>query len=498
MYKYDFIIVGGGLGGLACGTILSKEGYKVCVLEKNAVLGGCLQSFSRKGDIFDTGIHYVGSLDEGEILHQYLKYFGIIDKLKTRRLDSDAYDVVNIAGEEYAFSSGFEKFADTLSQKFPTESKNIREYVDLLKTVGNSISVEKLRQGLISESRLQFMEMSCSKKIASLTTNPQLRAVLSGNSMLYAGNRDTTSFYTHAMINSSNISGPYRFVDGSQQIADRLAEQIRQNGGEVRTHSQVTHMHVNNGVISSVEINNSEIIESQMVISSIHPLPTFEMVEKNPFIKNTFLSRIRTLENSYGLFTVYLVMKKNSVPYRNCNYLFFSRADDIMSVPKTDSNHRINAIMLAMQASGENPDFCRVISLISPMYIAELETWKDTTVNQRGEGYKNFVMQKTEEMVAYARHFFPSVATHAECIYTASPLTYRDYTGTPEGSAYGIVKDCRSLIKTLIPVRTKIKNLYLTGQNINVHGMLGVCVTAAATCGEILGIYYLAKKIGNA
>ena len=38
MSKYDIIIIGSGLGGLECGAILSKEGYHVCVLEKNEIV----------------------------------------------------------------------------------------------------------------------------------------------------------------------------------------------------------------------------------------------------------------------------------------------------------------------------------------------------------------------------------------------------------------------------------------------------------------------------
>ena len=47
MKSYDVIIVGGGLAGLECGAILSKEGHSVCVLEKNDLLGGCFQTFPR-------------------------------------------------------------------------------------------------------------------------------------------------------------------------------------------------------------------------------------------------------------------------------------------------------------------------------------------------------------------------------------------------------------------------------------------------------------------
>ena len=44
----------------------------------------------------------------------------------------------------------------------------------------------------------------------------------------------------------------------------------------------------------------------------------------------------------------------------------------------------------------------------------------------------------------------------------------------------------------------KRQNLFLTGQNLNVHGALGVTLTAMLTCSEFVGQEYLAKKVGNA
>ncbi len=49
MGKYDILIIGSGLGGLTCGSILSKEGYKVCILEQNPIIGGCLQKQTSYG-----------------------------------------------------------------------------------------------------------------------------------------------------------------------------------------------------------------------------------------------------------------------------------------------------------------------------------------------------------------------------------------------------------------------------------------------------------------
>ena len=65
MNKQTVVIIGGGLGGLFTGALLTKEGYEVTVVEKNAVAGGGLQTFSRGGITFETGMHILGGLRPG-------------------------------------------------------------------------------------------------------------------------------------------------------------------------------------------------------------------------------------------------------------------------------------------------------------------------------------------------------------------------------------------------------------------------------------------------
>ena len=112
MQQYDVVIIGSGLGGLACGTILAKEGYNVCVLEKNKQIGGMLQTFARDKVIFDTGVHYVGGLNEGQNLYQFFKYFGIMDKLKLRKMDEDFVDGLMFADDPtvYKYAQRYDNF----------------------------------------------------------------------------------------------------------------------------------------------------------------------------------------------------------------------------------------------------------------------------------------------------------------------------------------------------------------------------------------------------
>ncbi len=69
--EYDILVIGSGLGGLVSALVLAKEGLKVCVLEKNNQYGGNLQTFSRDKLIFDTGVHYLGGLSEGQNLNRF-------------------------------------------------------------------------------------------------------------------------------------------------------------------------------------------------------------------------------------------------------------------------------------------------------------------------------------------------------------------------------------------------------------------------------------------
>ena len=121
--EYDIVIIGSGLGGLVAGNIFAKEGYSVCILEKNNQYGGNLQTFVREKTIFDTGVHYIGGLEEGQNMYQYFKYLDIIDDLKLKKLDKDGFDVITFGenDKEYRHAQGIDNFKATLLEEFPQE-----------------------------------------------------------------------------------------------------------------------------------------------------------------------------------------------------------------------------------------------------------------------------------------------------------------------------------------------------------------------------------------
>ena len=129
------------------------------------------------------------------------------------------------------------------------------------------------------------------------------------------------------------------------------------------------------------------------------------------------------------------------------------------------------------------------------MQFSDVEKWSNTRIGQRGEDYLDFKEVKKEILLKQLERDFPGIRNNIKEVYSSSPLTLRDYTGTKEGSMYGILKDKDYLEQTFISHHTKIPNLFFTGQNINSHGILGVAVSALITSSEFVDLKKVVKSI---
>ncbi|MGL5979681.1 MAG: phytoene desaturase family protein [Phocaeicola sp.] len=493
---YDVVIIGSGLGGLECGVILSKEGFKVCVLEQNAVLGGCLQSFKRYGRTIDTGIHYIGSMGEGQIMQQYMKYFGIYDQLSAIRMD-DNFDVLSLpSAGTYSYKQGYDSFIHYLTDCFPEERAGLIRYFQKVKEIGSSIDINVHKRGLFSSGSIDCLSVSAVEFINDCVTHPTLRSVLGGINILHGGTRESTNLYHHAMITHSYLQGAYRFVGGTQKVVELLANQIVTHGGVIRKNSKVTSIGAEGSCVQYVELENGEQIRATHFISNLHPAVTFDMVTKTSAIKKAYRTRLHSLTNTYGLFSTALLMKPNRFPYLNQNFYYF-HSDDAWDVILDSASLQPKLAMLSIQKESVESSYADVVSLITPIDLTIFKEWSGMKMGERGDGYKELKAKIEERLINYVLQRHGDFSDSIERVNSATPLTYEYYTGVPQGSAYGILKDCRNPVATLFPTQTKLSNLHLTGQNVNVHGALGVTLTAANTCGVLLGESYLAKRIGE-
>lgn len=491
--KKKCIIIGSGLGGLSCGVILARNGYDVTVLEQHYQIGGCLQCFSRRGVKFETGMHFIGSAAPGQTLNKLMRFLNL-DNVSLSQLDTSAYDIVSLAGDKFRFANGREAFIDQMAGYFPKEKDNLARYYDIIERIAQASSLHSLRyaENDVVVNTL-YQTLSINEVMDNLFNDELLKNVLVGNLPLYAAERNKTPFSQHAFIMDFYNQSAFRVAGGSDHVASSLTDTIRSNDGEVHTRCRVTKIVCDESKAIGVEINNEKFIPADLVIADIHPARVMEILDTK-LIRPAFRNRINGLRNTTAVFSLYLKFKNARVPYLNSNYYSFIADSPWGCEDYTESSWPMGYLYMHF-CNDLNPKFASSGVVLSYMNMSDLQQWIGTSIGHRGEDYESFKKRKAEVLINAVEKDFSGFRDSIDSYYTATPLTYLDYTGTQYGSMYGVAKDITLGAACRVPHKTKVPNLLLTGQNINSHGMLGVLVGSIVTCSELLTAEVIYQQI---
>lgn len=485
MSNQKVVIIGSGLGGLSCGVILAKNGYEVTVLEQGVQIGGCLQCFSRNGARFETGMHFVGSASEGQTLDRLMQYLEIKDQVQLSQLDPNGYEIIALNGQLYRFVNGREGFIKQMSSYFPHQRDNLNRYFDLIEKVAGASSLHSLKY---AESDIavntEYQLRSINQVLDEMISDPLLAKVLVGNLPLYAAEKDKTPFSTHAFIMDFYNQSAYRFVGGSDTIAEALSKTIQRHGGSVLKRHQVKKILCDDTHAIGVETSAGEFFPADVIISGTHPMRTLEMIDSK-MIRPAFRNRINAIPQTVGGFSVYLEFKENTMPYMNYNFYGYN-GETPWNCEIYDESTWPKGYLYMHFCQEPHPQYAKTGVILSYMQMKDVERWKGTHVGKRGADYEAFKAAKANLLLDSVEKQVPGLRNCIKNVYTSTPLTYLDYTGTEGGSMYGIAKDVRMGAACRVPHKTKIPNVFQTGQNINSHGMLGVLVGTIVTCSEFL------------
>jgi len=498
-HTYDVVIVGGGLGGMLSAVLLAKEGIKVCVLERDKQVGGCLQTFSFDKKVFDSCVHYIGGLGEGHTLWQIFKYAGIMDKLELKAYDEDGFDKMAFGDDPilYPQAIGKENFIEQLLPHFPEEREALQQYIDTVSTVGDHFPLYRLRHGSADE-KAAVSSWSLTETLEKITANKKLQNVLAGNNLLYAGEAGKTPFYLHALVLESYIHSSHKIMPGSSQIAKFLWRELQSHGGEIHRNTEVTKLVEEKGVITYAETKDGQKFYGKQFIANVHPEVLLGMVDSD-MLRTAYRKRIKGLKQTISTYMLNLALKPGIIPMRRYN-IYWNASENAWDAVHYKPNEWPANYAAFFTEDATNPGYTESLSVLSYMHYEEIAKWEGTAnrtgdEHDRGDDYNEFKEQKAELLLQKLYERMPELKGNIMSHISATPLTYRDYTGTPAGSLYGVLKDINKPAETTIATRTKIPNLLLTGQNVNLHGVLGVSITSIATCAELVGMEYLLERI---
>ncbi len=246
MNKYDAIVIGSGMGGMAAALLLAHSGKKVAVFEKNGIFGGRLSSYKKDGFTLDIGVHTISRGANGPVA-QCLSRAGIENAIEFQKIRP----VISFEGKPFIF---------------PHDLKNMVPEEDFEALM----SFMKDVKGFSEEEIAELDNISLKELLNRYTTNEIIHTCVCRIGSVYCAQPhwlEAAGEFVRCMSWEAAAKSSGYPQGGCIAITNAYIEAIRKFGGEVYTNSPVEKVIVENGKAVGVVVKGEE-YRAGMIVSN--------------------------------------------------------------------------------------------------------------------------------------------------------------------------------------------------------------------------------------
>lgn len=452
--EYGAVVIGAGIGGLACGAALAKGGKKVKVIEQHVNPGGYCVCFNRKAFKFSAGVLRINGCEPGGIIYEFLSNLGVQNEVEFCRLDPLMRVV--FPGESFAFPfKDMPLYIAKLLEKFPGEQRGITQLLDTMK----ALYTEKVSSP--GPALQKYRDKTFRELLDEYITNEKLKSFISFLSLTDAAVSPSrgSAIFCSRLIMAHFTEGGFWPKGGPQALADALAKGLQKSGGDLELRTRVTKIIIENGKAVGVETEDGRRIKASYVISNAAARQSYFDLVGEDKLEPDFVAKLKQMELGPSIFEVYLGVDLDP---RTVGMTDFEL--DVFETFDLDKGFDIIY-------KGELPPFlCPLVvatpTLLDPSiapegkHIVNLLTY--APYHLKGKNWKEEKLRIAEELISKAERLIPGLSQHIIAKDSATPLTMERYTLNTDGSIVGWANTPGGFWNKP-PRESPIQNLYLTG-----------------------------------
>ena len=470
------IIIGAGVAGLSAGVYARRAGFETTILEKHIIPGGLSTSWSRKGYLFEGGMHWLTGSSKKLTLNRIWHEVGALQD-NNPIFNKDPFYTLVSCGKELHLYRNIDKLKNHFLEYAPEDSKMInRLYKDVrlfqnVHMLVNDIPGVKVKNHTKPKlSELLGMAPAVTR-LASLTRmsyidyvsqfkNKDIRELL----LTVIGTRyNALSFvYTLASFSSGDCGYP---EGGSLRLTKNMADTFTSLGGKIEYRQTVEKILIKNNKVTGV-IANGEKIDADAVIVAQDTRQAIDQLFEKP-LKERWISKMRKVVISEQNMFVCLGVKADLKNYPRAGVY-------VLDEPLSAGGLSFSSIRVNNYANYEKhaPDGCTALTclLLGDSY----DFWK----NAKADGtYKQKKQELAESFIKALEKHIPEISGNVEVTDVATPLTYERYCNTYQGGWMSVWKPGAGSF-TFPSKSSSVEGLYFAGQRTMMPGGLPIAVTS--------------------
>lgn len=480
--RYDHIVVGSGASGLTAALLLALNGRSVLLIEKAPQLGGSLARFRLKGIPFDTGFHFTGGFSEGGLLDDMLFVLGLRDAVQPVFLNAEYANRFQFeeTGDVFNFPAGQPLLTQELAAAFPGERGAIEHYFQMVERVRQHTATMDIRNIDRTPEPMDEDFMTLQAVLDGLTDNATLKALLSGFAMCYGTPPKQISFAAHSRMCHGLYESVARVQGGGATIVDAFVQAMQTFDVDVACNTQIEAcLDMKDRTIGRVRLSSGAEVSFESCLFTIHPQEILRILPEDGLSK-AFIHRVDAFEASCGFFTLF-GLGCDGEDINDTGIVSLFPSTDVNAMLDSDSAADSAIVIMRMQEKIAGRS-CNTLTAFEPCFEGQTAAWVDSRSHRRPADYTEWKTAKTARMCERIEAAFPGQLQRV--VDSASPLTFRDYLFSPDGSAYGI-KQKKGQFNLI--GRLPWRNMYAAGQSALLPGIVGAMMSSFIVVRSLLG-----------
>jgi len=487
--RFDEIVVGSGISGMALALLLGLNGRSVLLLEKSSQIGGSMARFRRKGIPFDTGFHFTGGLYEGGILHDMLTALGIEELISPIYVTGPGSNRFVFEEEEAAFDlpTGYQATIAGLKEYFPADARAIGRYFEMVESVCQRTARMDLRRTGFLPAFLDEDYVTLTEVLDKLTENRILKGLLAGFSMCHGVKPAEISFANHSRVSYAIYQSIARVEGGGDAFIQAFRKRSADLDIEIMPETEIAECaDVKDRKVGRFVLSTGDEVSCDHCIFTIHPREILRTLPPNHLSK-AFVERVADFEPSVGIFSLYGVVERDGFSadweetFTPSILSLFPISDLDKLLDPARGGDQALVIMRSLEKTGGKS--YEVVNACEVSFVENFQRWRDSRRGRRPAEYLEYKERRTARIRERIVGAYPEYRDSYRVMDAASPLTFRDYLNSPDGSAYGVKQ---KIGQFNLFGRLPLRNTYAAGQSALLPGLVGAMMSSFILGSKIL------------